>query len=54
MHTVYELSSNLNDFYFALKDCFSGTVKLIKNADYDKYKYSEYGIGFDTREKFIS
>ena len=27
-------------------------VKLTKNPDIDKYKYSGYGIGFDRREKF--
>ena len=26
-----------------------GFVKLTKNADPDKYSYSGYGIGFDTR-----
>ena len=25
------------------------TVKLTKNVDPDKYRYSGYGIGFDTR-----
>ena len=29
-----------------------GAVKLIKKADIDKYKYFEYGIGFDRREAF--
>ena len=24
-----------------------GAIKLTKNADFDKYKYSGYGIGFD-------
>ena len=28
------------------------TVKLTKNADPDKYRYSEYGTGFDTRGSF--
>ena len=28
------------------------TVKLTKNADLDKYKYSNYGIGFDSRSEF--
>ena len=27
-------------------------VKLTKNADIDKYKYSGYGIGFDRRGTF--
>ena len=29
-----------------------GAVKLGKNADIDKYKYSGYGIGFDRRRTF--
>ena len=32
-----------------LKNCLFGAVTLTKNADYDKYGYSEYGIGFDRR-----
>ena len=28
------------------------SVKLTKNADSDKYKYSGYGIGFDSRSEF--
>ena len=27
-------------------------VKLVKNADIDKYKYSGYGIGFDVKGTF--
>ena len=29
-----------------------GAVKLTKNTDHNKYKYSCYGIGFDTRVNF--
>ena len=29
-----------------------GSVKLTKNPDIDKYKYSGYGIGFDRRGEF--
>ena len=29
-----------------------GAVKLIKNADPDKYKYTSYGIWFDSRLEF--
>ena len=29
-----------------------GGVKLTKNADPDKYSYSGYGIGFDTRGEY--
>ena len=30
-----------------------GSVKLTKNADLDKYKYTSYGIGFDARSEFL-
>ena len=30
-----------------------GAVKLTKNADPDKHKYSGYGIGFDLRSEFL-
>ena len=29
-----------------------GTVKLVKNADIDKWKYSGYGTGFDMKGTF--
>ena len=29
-----------------------GAVKLTKNADADKYKYSSYGMEFDSRSEF--
>ena len=29
-----------------------GAIKLTKNSDIDKYKYSEYGIGFDSKRTF--
>ena len=48
---VYELdrwSQDLNTD-FTLKDCLSGSVKLTKNVDPDKYKYSGCSIGFDSR-----
>ena len=37
---------------FTLKDCLFGAVKLTKNADPDKYSYSGYDIGFDSRPRF--
>ena len=42
---------NLNTEW-TLKDCLFGAVKLNKNADTDKYKYSGYGIGFDLQSEF--
>ena len=52
IYIVYELSFSYQryDDYSALENCLFGAVKLTKNADIDKYKYFEYGIGFDTRE----
>ena len=51
---VYELdrwSRDLNtDFY--LKDCLFGAVKITKNAYSDKYVYTGYRIGFDSRLEF--
>ena len=35
-----------------LENCLFGAVKLTKNADISKYKYSEYGIGFDGKGAF--
>ena len=53
IHIVYNLESNLNyNPDFTLENCLFGGVKITKNADVDKYKYSGYGIGFDGREVF--
>ena len=37
---------------FTLGNCLFGSVKLSKNADLDKYKYSSYGIGIDSCSEF--
>ena len=53
IYIVYELgasSSNVNDP--TLENCLLGAVTLTKNADIDKYRYSGYGIGFDSRGSF--
>ena len=51
---VYELDSCPRDLNtdFTLGGCLFGGVKLTKNADPDKYSYSGYGIGFDTRGEY--
>ena len=36
-------------YCFTLKDCLFRSVKLAKNADLSKYKYSGICIGFDVR-----
>ena len=33
---------------FTLGSCLFGSVKLTKNADLDKYKYTGYGMEFDS------
>ena len=37
---------------FTLNNCFFGSVRLTKNADPSKHKYSGYSIGFDSRSEF--
>ena len=54
IHISYTLSpwlKNLNT-HFTLKNCLFRSVKLTKNADPDKYKYSGYSIGFDSHSEF--
>ena len=48
---VHELDSFPSDLKtdFTLGDCLFGSVELATNADPDKYSYSGYGIGFQTR-----
>ena len=53
IYIIYELSLNLKNFDFALKNCLFGAVKLTKKTDIDKYKYSGYGIRFDSSVKFL-
>ena len=53
LYTFYTLSPwlrNLNTD-FTLKNCLFRSVNLTKNADPDKYKYSGYGIRFDSRSE---
>ena len=53
IYIVYELgapSSQANDP--KLKNCLFGAVTLTKNADIDKYWYSDYEIRFDRRTSF--
>ena len=50
---VYELNTWSRDLNsnFTLKDYLLGGVKLVKNAEPDKYVYSGYGTGFDSRSE---
>ena len=51
MTNVYKCFALRNDY--TLKKSLFGDAKLVKNADIDKYKYSRYGIGFDTCGSFL-
>ena len=53
IYIVYELgASSAHNNDPTLKTCLFGAVTLTKNADIDKYGYSDYGIGFDRRSRF--
>ena len=52
MHTKSTWVRNLSKD-FTLNNCLFGSVKLTKNADPDKYKYSGCSIGFDSRSEFL-
>ena len=48
LYVVYEITNfHSIDSYPTLTNALFGAVKLTKNADIDKYKYSGYGIRFD-------
>ena len=49
IYIIYDLDTNSNDFDPTLQNCLFGAVKLNKNSDIDKYKYSGFGIGFDSK-----
>ena len=47
---VSEINKRINiSDYPTLENCLFGAVRLTKNADIDKCKYSGYGIGFDRK-----
>ena len=50
-YTLNQWSRDLNTD-LTLGNCLFGSLKLTKNPDPDKYKYSGYIIGFDSRSQF--
>ena len=52
LYIVYDLKLNLNNSDHTLQNCLFGPVKLTKNSDIDKYKYSGCGTGFDSKGTF--
>ena len=51
-YTLTPWLENLNTG-FILNNCLFGSAKLTKNADPDKCKYSNHGIGLDFRWEFL-
>ena len=53
LFVAYELNTWLRDLNtgFTLENCLFGSVKLTKSVNTDKYSYSRYGIGFDSRSE---
>ena len=53
IYILYEIQKivNISD-YPTIQNCLFGAVKLTKHVDVDKYKYSGYGIGFDSKGFF--
>ena len=53
LYISYILNTTLRNLNtdFTLNNCLFGSVKVTKNADLDKYKYSGYGTGFDFRSE---
>ena len=52
IYIVYDLESNLNNFAPTLENCLFRAVKLTKNSDINKYRYSGYITGFDSKGTF--
>ena len=55
LYISYILNPHLRNLNtdFTLGNSLFGPVKLTKNADLDKYKYTGYGIGFDFRSECL-
>ena len=53
IYIVYELdASSSHDSDPIIKIFLFGAATLTKNSDFERYKYSGYGIGFDSRSSF--
>ena len=54
LYISYTLSPQLRNCNtdFALSNCLFGSVRATKNTDLHKYKYTVYGIGFDSRGEY--
>ena len=48
IYIVYKLQKRTNNSDMTLESCLFGGVKLTKDVNVNHYKYSGYGIGFDS------
>ena len=52
-YIVYEINNRIKiSDYLTLENCLFWAVRLTKNADIDKRKYSGYGIGFNRKGSY--
>ena len=49
---MYKLIPALHNFDPTLENCLFSAVKLTKNAGIDNYRYSGYGLGFESKSTF--
>ena len=52
IYIVYRLSSKTNKYSTVLENCLFGAMNITKNTHVDKYEYSGYGIGFDSKGSY--
>ena len=54
IYIVYRLASGTNNSNIVQENCLFGAmeIKNTSNPDPDKYKYSGYGIGFDSKASY--
>ena len=54
IYIVYKTSPNTINSNFVFKNCLFGEIKITNtaNSDTDKWQYSGYGIGFDSKGEF--
>ena len=52
IYIVYKASLKTINFDFVFRDCLFGAIKITNttNSDTDKWQYSGYGIGFDSKD----
>ena len=51
IYIVYKTTPKTSNYNFVFKNCLFGTIELTNtiNPDTDKWQYSGYGIGFDSK-----